>query len=57
MIPSPASLLAGATDPHGAHERLEGWDRRRRLEAPDKPGALAYGRHAAQIDTRPQEKT
>lgn len=57
MIPSPASLLAGAKDHHGRHERLEGWDKDMRRHALDKPGALAYGRHAAQIETRPQEKT
>ena len=58
MIPTAASLLAGATGPHGRHERLgddgDGWDQWRRTHTDDDTDALTRGRHAAQHE--PMEK-
>jgi hypothetical protein len=60
LIPTAASLLAGATGPHGRHERLgddgDGWDMWRRQHTADHADALAYGRHA-RTDTPVEEKT
>jgi hypothetical protein len=55
VIPTAASLLAGANDPHGHHERADqGWDQWLRRHTPDTADALVYGRHAR--PEPPQEK-
>ena len=61
MIPPPASLLAGATAPHGEHERADqGWDAVLRLRYAEHVGldadALSYGSHARPADTRPAKE-
>lgn len=58
MTPSPASLLAGATGPHGRHERPdEGWDKRNRTGHGYDPDATRRGRHAETAEIRTKERT